>query len=70
MIKLKHLVENSTEIAYTPLTREEKVKLISNVNLLRDIYNFQHFTPKVIAGFEHPSPHRTCSSGHITVKFG
>lgn len=27
MIKLKHLVENSTETAYVPLTKEEKVKL-------------------------------------------
>jgi hypothetical protein len=27
MIKLKHLVENSTETAYAPLTKEEKVKL-------------------------------------------
>lgn len=27
MIKLKHLVENSTETAYVPLTKEEKIKL-------------------------------------------
>lgn len=27
MIKLKHLVENSTEEAYIPLTKEEKVQL-------------------------------------------
>lgn len=27
MIKLKHLVENSTETAYAPLSKEEKVKL-------------------------------------------
>lgn len=27
MIKLKHLVENSTETAYIPLTKEEKIKL-------------------------------------------
>lgn len=31
MIKLKHLVENSTEVAYTPLTKEEKVKLYETV---------------------------------------
>jgi hypothetical protein len=27
MIKLKHLVENATETAYAPLTKEEKIKL-------------------------------------------
>ena len=31
MIKLKHLVENSTETAYAPLTKEEKVKLRETV---------------------------------------
>lgn len=31
MIKLKHLVENSTEIAYTPLTKEEKKKLYETI---------------------------------------
>jgi len=31
MIKLKHLVENSTEHAYTPLTKEEKVKLYETI---------------------------------------
>jgi len=31
MIKLKHLVENSTEVAYTPLTKEEKVKLYETI---------------------------------------
>lgn len=31
MIKLKHLVENATEQAYTPLTREEKKKLYETI---------------------------------------
>jgi len=31
MIKLRHLVENSTETSYVPLTKEEKVKLRETV---------------------------------------
>lgn len=31
MIKLKHLVENSTETAYAPLSKEEKIKLRETV---------------------------------------
>jgi len=31
MIKLRHLVENSTETAYSPLTKEEKIKLRETV---------------------------------------
>ena len=31
MIKLKHLVENSTEVAYSPLTKEEKKKLYETI---------------------------------------
>ena len=31
MIKLKHLVENSTEVAYSALTKEEKKKLYETI---------------------------------------
>lgn len=43
MIKLKHLVENATEQAYTPLTREEKKKLYETIkayNEYRDNLKF------------------------------
>ena len=45
MIKLKHLVENATEQAYTPLTREEKKKLYETVkayNEYRDNLKFSN----------------------------
>lgn len=45
MIKLKHLVENATEQAYAPLTREEKKKLYETVkayNEYRDNLKFSN----------------------------
>jgi len=30
-MKLKHLLENSTEHAYTPLTKEEKAKMVESI---------------------------------------
>ena len=39
MIKLKHLVENSTETAYAPLSKEEKIKLRETIKSYNEYRN-------------------------------
>lgn len=38
-MKLKHLLENSTEVSYTPLTKEEKLKMVESIKAYNEYRN-------------------------------
>ena len=63
MIKLKHLVENSTEVAYTPLTREEKVKLYETVKA------YNEYRSKLKAEAVYETAHKILESVNLAERY-
>lgn len=63
MIKLKHLVENSTEEAYTPLTKEEKVSLRENIKA------YNEYRQKLKAECIYEAVNKICESINLAERY-